>query len=580
MKVQTGWFKGNGDFQRITIGWKPAVVIARTATANGSMHYHCEDMWCKRTDAFHNLAAAQSGIQIRDDGFEVGSLVGVNEAGATIYWMALAPSVEDPASLETVDYMGSGAAGRVLNLKTQKAPLAALFKRDSNASGVFWESVSGWATFMDSTSQASQSAYVQSAAVGSFTLSADIRVNEYGTGNGEGTSCLAFFPGSTNLKIVQWEGNGQANRRIVTGDTRRIKALLVQVADASGGPRVKTQEMSGGLIATAKPVALPTDNIALDGSDLILPVSSGVNTTPRLYTALVWFEEAETPLTQPSKRAPAVITKGRRAVFLPGRSVPSRIDCSNSDTLKIDGSITIEMMTQAMYGAGGDTVVGNPLWLIARSAGVTGPASAPDTRGNFSFAMALVRNLGSNGGPLQGWPGPQMMTTVSSFMDLQANPVHCGYLWRTGVMPRRGQPYDHWVFTISGTGAPGAAQSCKLYRLGGMVKQRDMPVPAGLDGVKGGTGHRTVIGAQWDGASYLNPGRMSFMAARIYNRALTADEVAARYARSALQSTAYADVTSGLVEEWDAANARGATLPATVNAANNGTIVNGAVIAL
>jgi len=578
MKVQTGTFIGNGAFQRITAGWKPAVVFARTATSNGSMHYHCEDMWCKRTDAFHNLSAAQSGIQIRDDGFEVGSLVGCNEAGATIYWMALAASVEDGSSMETLDYMGSGASGRVLNLKTQKTPLAAIFKRDSNAAGVFWESVTGWATFMDSSSQASQSAYVQSAAVGSFTLSADIRVNEYNTGNGEGTSCLTFFGGSTNLRMIQWTGNGQADRRIETGDPRTIKAVFAQVADGTGGPRLKTQEMAGALIATAKPVALPTDNITLAGSNFILPSSSGLNTSARLYTALVWYVENETAIVEQGARAPAVITRGRSAIVLPGRGVASRIDCGNSDaTLKIDGTISIEWMGQTKYGATADATVADPLWMIARSAGVTGPAATPDTRGNFSFAMAMVRNQGTSA---QGWPGPQVMTTVSSFMDLQLNPVQCSYLWRTGILPRRGNPFDHWVYTVSGTGAGGAAQACNLYRNGVLVKQRNMPVSSGVVGITGGTGHRTVIGAQWDGTNYLKPGRVNFQLARVYNVALTAEQVAARYARAAQQSTTYADVTTGLAEEWDASNARGATLPATVNAANNGTIVGGAVVTL
>lgn len=578
MKIQTGTFTGNGAFQRITVGWKPTIVIARTATANGSMHYHAEDMWCKRTDAFHNLAAAQSGIQTRDDGFEVGSLVGCNEAGATIYWMALAPSVEDQQSLETVDYMGSGASGRVLNLKTQKAPLAALFKRDSTASGVFWESVQGWATFMDSTSQKSQTAYVQSAAVGSFTLSADIRVNEYGTGNGEGTSCTVFFPGSTNLTMIQWTGDGTADRVISTGDGRNIRAIFAQVADGTGGPRLKTQEMPGALIATAKPVALPADNITLSGSNFILPASAGLNTSARLYTALVWFEENETAIVEQGARAPAVITRRRQAIALPGRTVASRIDCGTSDaTLKIDGTISIEWMGQTQYGAGADTTVGDPLWMIARSAGVTGPAASPDTRGNFSFAMAMVRNQGTSA---QGWPGPQMMTTVSSFMDLQLNPVHCGYLWRTGILPRRGNPFDHWVYTVSGTGLAGAAQACNLYRNGVLVKQRDMVIPSGLVGITGGTGHRTVIGAQWDGTNYLKPGRVNFQLARVYSVALTAEQVAARYARAAQQSTGYADVTTGLAEEWDAANARGATLAATVNSANNGTIVGGSLVTL
>lgn len=34
------------------------------------------------------------------------------------------------------------------------------------------------------------------------------------------------------------------------------------------------------------------------------------------------------------------------------------------------------------------------------------------------------------------------------------------------------------------------------------------------------------------------------------------------------------------LEEWDAANASGASLPATINSANNGTITGGSVVTL
>lgn len=575
MKIETGTFTGNGAVNAVTIGWRPQMVIARTATSAGSMHYHCEELWCRRTNGFHDLAASQSGIQITDDGFKVGGLVGVNESGATIYWMAIAPSVEDSNGFSVTDYMGSGTNGRVLVLpRPDTRPMAAIFKRDSNAAGIFWEGVTGMATRMDSTSQASATAYVTSAAPGQFVLTSDIRVNEYNTGNGEGTNCIAFYPDGTNLKMVQWTGNGQANRTISTGDNRRIKAIFAQVADGTGGPRLKTMEMPAGVIATAKPVALPADNIVITGSDFVLTVSSGMNTSARLYTALVFFEESETPI---SHSAPAVITSGRKAVFLPGRTVASRIECGASDaTLSIQGSITLEWMGQAPYGAGGDTTVGTDLPLIARSIGPTGPAATPDTRGNFSFALALVRNQGTSA---QGWSGPQMMTTVSSFLDLQLNPVHCGYLWRTGVMPRVGNPFDHWVYTVSGTGLAGAAQVCRLYRNGVMVKQRDMAVPSGVVGITAGVGHTTCIGSRWDGTNFVSPGRMTFMLARVYSVALTAQQARLRYERAALQSSV-ADITTGLAEEWDASNARGTLLPATVNAANNGTIVGGSLLTL
>lgn len=575
MKVLSGTFVGNGTFQQIEIGWKPEIVFIRSSNAANYMVFTDPGTWCRRTNRLHAQAAVQSGIQITPTGFVVGGLSDANGSGDTLYWFAIGRSAEDPWGAYSVAYMGSGAAGRLLRLPRQEIPLVTIFKRDSNAVGIFWERTFGWGTRMDSTSQASQTAYVIAAEPGLLTLTGDIRVNEYNTGNGEGITAVCISPNASNIRMYQWWGNGQANRRIPTGVNRNIRAVLAQVADGTGGMRLKTPEMASGEAGVVGAAGLQAGNIQLDGGDFILPNSSGLNISVRLYTALVFFDETETPLPE---QAPAIITSGKQAIVLPGSTVNSYINCGASDaTLKISGSITLEITCQAQYGAGADSTVGTDATLLARSIGVTGPAASPDTRGNFSFAMALVRNQGTAS---QGWSGPQLMTTVSSFLDLQLSPVQCGYLWRTGLLPFNGLPFEMWHLVISGTGLAGAAQLCYIYRNGVLVKQRDMAVPSGVVGVTGGTGHTTCIGARWDGTNFVGSTKMKFRGAGVWARALTADEIRSRYESFGLGSTTADNLLSSAAEFWDASNARNGALAATVNSANNGTINQGIITKL
>jgi len=112
-----------------------------------------------------------------------------------------------------------------------------------------------------------------------------------------------------------------------------------------------------------------------------------------------------------------------------------------------------------------------------------------------------------------------------------------------------------------------------------LVKQRQYNlVSKSLVNAVGGTGHKTVIGGRYNGSSIINSTRCDFLLARVYSEALSDINVAIRYAKAS--QGASADYTTNMAEEWDASNARGTSLPATVNAANNGTIVGGAIVRL
>ena len=122
----------------------------------------------------------------------------------------------------------------------------------------------------------------------------------------------------------------------------------------------------------------------------------------------------------------------------------------------------------------------------------------------------------------------------------------------------------HIIATHAGAGV------WTVYVNGAPIKERKRNL---AQNVVGFSGHRTVImGRQRDTIANTNGGM--FKLARIYNRALTQSEAFENYLSVFGKSTA----TDGFVEQWVADNASGATLVATVNSANNGTITNGVMI--
>ena len=78
--------------------------------------------------------------------------------------------------------------------------------------------------------------------------------------------------------------------------------------------------------------------------------------------------------------------------------------------------------------------------------------------------------------------------------------------------------------------------------------------------IQGGTGHKTVFGARWTTA-LKTPTGCSFGWQAYMRGALTIAEMQANWAAIFGEATA----TPGWLEMWDAADATGSTLPATVS---------------
>lgn len=558
MRIKTGTFVGNGDKQFVNLGFRPDLIFAKSSSSIRAGGYWQKHMWCGRSNHLVGLDSYKQGVQPEDDGFWVGNAPQFNGLAQTIYYLAIADDGE--GALDLLSWFGNATAGRVINTNFNKQIKAAIVKRDSGKPGVFKSSLGTLSTKMDSLSLTSSTGLISSLGVGSMTLGAEFEVNEHdGGGNGEGINGAIFY-GGANSAVITWTGNGAVGRSLALPFA--AKAVFVMAQSGSGSPRLKTDMMAGDLSAPMREIGLQPTEGALFGSALIVGASIGAfNQTGEIFHAIVFGQDAAPAVATP------IISKGRKVVSLPGRGVASYIDCGVSDaTLKINGAMTVEWMGTLKYTAQGIVLPAPDAPLIMRS---NGPAGTYETAGNVSWGLTT----GAPDGVALAWSGPIFQGVVGQYLDLVTT-TGVRFAWRTGVLVPDKDGLFHVMTIYDGTGG------WKLLLNGLLVKERQFNMTDfGLQNIVSGAGHRTVIGARYDGTAFVRPARMNFALARVYNRSLTLAEAVARYQRAALGSVV-ADVTSGLAEEWDASNARGQTLPATVNAANNGTIVGGSVVSL
>lgn len=126
----------------------------------------------------------------------------------------------------------------------------------------------------------------------------------------------------------------------------------------------------------------------------------------------------------------------------------------------------------------------------------------------------------------------------------------------------------------------------RLYINGRLVKQRNIDMAgvtltddAGTRSNAGaGTGHTTMFGARWSGSAAGNLARMTMCGASVYGSELTPAQARQMWRRNFLADTSQADITP--VERWLADDASGTSWPATISAANNGTISASAGVVL
>lgn len=545
MLLETGSFKGNGSRALQKCGFKPKAIFWKTDTTQFAGLW-MDHMWCDRSNSLGGLASYISGISPTDNGFYVGSAATANNLNVTTHWIALGD--DGSGDFDIQSWAGNATAGRLLYLGQPKTPIAAICKRDSNREAAY-KVGSTPVVFMGGGTPSGCIAFTSA---GLVTLTAANEVNEWNSagGLGEGIDGIFFF-GGTNSTTVTWTGNGAAGRSIPLGLSDTVVAAIVSHPTAGTSSRLLTNT-TGTSGAPVTNVGLVANEGQLVGNNLVIGSSTTLNTNGLVYSATVFSRKVS-----PKPYAPAIKVKNNQAVHLPANGVASYINCGTSDaTLKIDDAISYEFCGAVYWNPTASALVDGQ--IIARGNGPFGNA------GGYSWSLLAGA---SNDGSL-GWNNAQYAPQVMNIMALNGAALDSSN-WRTGIIMPWGQ-IAHCVATIDATGQGF------LYVNGKLVKQTKR-----VSGVIASVaGHPTIIGARSSAGSFVRNTRMLLKELAIYNRALTADEAYARYTRSMLGSTLYADVTSGRAAWWDANNAGPALLPDTVNSANNGTIVLGNVITL
>ena len=552
MLIKTFKQWGNGQDWGVDLTIRPKGALAAVDAAQPAVMWSPE-VWANRSSPLGATDSRWDAIRPYETGLFAGQDASVNTRGATTHCLAWGAS--KTVDYETGNYMGNQQAGRVVYLQTQQTPIAVLVKRDSTRAPVLW--ANGQCLKLDGTGV---STAITSVGVGQFVVDASNESNEYNAAGqlGEGIEYWAFFPGGS-ISVATWAGGQTAGSQIASAAGAIRGALILDTSAASAVVTLIDTMASGygkqGSAALSANVATISNNRLLAGS------GNTANQTGRNYVALIFSDSDSAEF-----KAPALVTKKRRAVYLPGRDIASYIDCGTSDaTLKLNGAISIEWYGIPFFPQGGGGADGA---LITRGAGSWGAA------GSASWGAAIFQTPMSS----LHWQSAMLSIVTADRWGASGRLELCQ--WRTGTVGPLNLPV-HWMITHDGAGG------WKVFKNGKQVNQRNIDLSntaisqgaSALPNIQSGAGHKTLIGARMGGATtaYL---RSAFMLSRVYSRELTPIEAITRFQIAALGASKSADVTSGLAEEWDAANAGGNLVPATVNSTNDGTIHYGSVLTL
>lgn len=550
MSIKTGTSVGNGSRRSVSIGWKPEVVICIPDAAK-MVGIKLHDLWAGRTNVLGASNSYADGATLTKDGFTVSQSPKWNDQDITYHHLAISRSAALKMAL--AGSQGNAIASRAIKFDDSSINLAAVIaKRDSTRDGVL--QVGSSTTALLGGTALTESGAITNLTTGQCTVSASGYVNEYDAAQelGEGIDFIGFETGE-NFATATYTGSG-ANRAVSVGF--QPKAVIVaKISGTLQSAWIKTDTMSAsGAKQMSAAAGIVASGISFDADGLQLTAGSALNINTANYVVIAFRDHADTPIA-----APAVKKSGKKAVLLSARGTTSWVNCGTDNSLVLDGAISMEWM-----GGIEPTTRTNASVMMWRGASTSVSALQQ------SLFMGAIGWVGLAG----NWSGPIMAVGCSDRMDFATSSTNILNPFRTGLIPDYGN-LIHWLATHDGSGG------WMLYRNGQLVRQRalDMVAINAQPNIDGQTGHRMILGAAYNAGAPVQMSRQRVSLARLYNRALTPSEVASRFARAGLGSSE-TDVTSGLVEEWDAINASGSTLPATIASANNGAVVGGSIIAL
>jgi hypothetical protein len=571
--TKAGTYVGTGAAQSINVGWRPDFVVIKSSAAVAAV-IQTNLAWHRRGDALINVesigdastptgADTGGGVTLTETGFDVGGNSRVNGAAATIYWWAYRD--QGSGSFLQASYQGNALSGRTVELFEGRQLAMAFVKRDFTP-GPVWMAPGKVAFHWTGAAMA----------VSTDTgLSADGKIVVTGSGNeingwsgalGEAMGFYGVPADSEAATAFVYTGNGATRRISLPWEPECFLVMPLTTAVATAG-RLWIAGMAAGASAPVAAGAVAVDSnivTVVQENTVVFGTNASVNENTRLYLMVAFKKANLAAYVDTSQRS--VIH--RKAVQCP---TGGYIDCGTDDSLNVQLPRTLEFygsaqppttaQTPMVGGPGVDSEAGKQAPIMFRSNGNDATASAI----SYGFELCAPTAHDSSGlsrGPTilvarrDVWTLPQ----DGLMPNLDPYPMNTGF-----VPPIQGRAVGHYLVTeeIDGT--------IRVYFDGVMVKEskRDLRATYGHNG-KSYPGHRLIFGGRRGATTVSNTNGHSFRMARIYNRALTPDEVRKNF----LALTGDTQAVGGYVEMWDATDSDGTTVPAKINPANNGTIVS------
>lgn len=447
-------------------------------------------------------------------------------------------AIQDP--LETVyssrAFRGLPAAGRTLTMLKGKSIAAGFMKRDNTTPMYFLDQVGG--VKVDGTAVSTAKFAVD----GSLTSTSDADMLA-----GESTSMHAF-QFAENIDVVRYAGGAQA---AIVSRFQSVEAAIFVPIDSTGSvPVALWNSADPGNLLPVSAVAALAGEATVSGGVATIATTSNYNLAGKSYVAIFFRRKREV------RDEGFVRAKPKTLVLGPA----TYLDCGTSDTLRFSGA-----QSQEFYGflslAGKQTGTGNQ-----------DPNSrAVIVRANeaANYNDAVVSSFGLWGAYIYYTSErPSWWHSVNTTLNFATGGLpDPSKTFQTCEQVREGR-LQHIVVTIS------AAGEYKLYVDGVLARQTSAVTAAYVR--TGGSGHRTIIGGQKiNGAVDMANNHLGLCELRTYPRELSAAEITENH-RSCLNCGA-TPVVAGFTEEWLARKYSGGVLPATVNSANNGTLVGTSV---
>ncbi len=545
-----GTYTGNGTSVSVSCGFEPDLVIVKGLVAQQAIYVH-RGSWYRRSDSFIAADSTGGGITITANGFSVGAAVEANTNTITYYYFAYKDN--GSKSFRGASWHGNAINGRDVNIFDDMLTKSAIIKRDSAQQGQY--------VFVTESSSYSVVGIANSNAAivgGRLKLSSDATVNQWSSNLGEGCNGLVFGGKDTYAGI--YTGTGAVQRIPIPFEPDFL--LIQPLANTGQNAHIWFSNLAADQVLAVAPSAsiLTSRLTSVGSSDFALPNTTQLNNSGTKY-AVFAFRKNRATLQYKNLLEPTIA----RSIQL---QTGGYIDCGTSDSLKFDGACTIEWFgaiyppstTPFAGGAGVNDEANKQIPLIFRSSG------ADATDGNCSFGLAALcprpEGTGQRGGD---WDGVSISWATFNKWELPqtSSPVLDNFPAFSGVLLDSGK-LTHLILTHDGHGG------WTLFVDGLPVKEIKRTISSGI---KGGSGHRTVIGARRRASSIDYAYGQQFKLARIYTKQLTIAEAEQNY------KAAYGKAVPvpGELEEWSANRANGSTVYAKNNSENNGTIVSGAL---